>query len=155
MQKKCDLYLCESVKTDRLKLLKVFDKEFLYVPDKAYVGYLGVNVDRIKLVSVVSDLRKHNIVAFSAPVEYRDGAKLPLEQARGLAIEYAKSVRASAVESAMLKSKCPPVYWIFDLLYHSTEQEKVGGVVMIDRIDGHVWTGSENEEYMYDFNNMM
>ena len=115
MQKKCDLYLCEPTRNDRLKFLRLFDESFQYDESKTYVNYLGINVDRIKLISVVSDLRKHGIMCFSVPIEYRRDGKLSMEAATVRANEYARSIGASAVPSIMLKSNSPPVYWIFDL----------------------------------------
>ncbi len=154
MQQKCDIYFSEPTRTDRLKFVSMFDKNFRYEEGKVYVGYLGVNVDRVKLVSIVSDLRKSNIACFSAPIEYRDNEKLSLDAAIVLANEYAKSIENSVALSSMLKSKSPPVYWAFDLKNEGFEG-KAGGVVMVDRIDGHIWSQREYEEYMYDFNNIL
>ena len=53
----CELYFCEPVKTSRLKYLELFDKIFHYDEGNVYSGFLDVNVHRIKLVSVVTDLR--------------------------------------------------------------------------------------------------
>ncbi len=155
MQKKCDIYLCDPVRTDRLRFASLFDKSFQYDENKTYVGYLGLNIDRVKLVSVVLDLKKNGVACFSVSIEYRVDGNLPIETAADIASEYAMSIGASAAPSAMLKSKCPPVYWIFDLRNNEENQGNVGGVVMVDRIDGHVWSQSENEEYMYDFNNIL
>jgi hypothetical protein len=115
---------------------------------------LGVNVNRVKLVSVISDLRAHKIECFSVPVEYRDGENISASRAFSLANEYAKTLGASAFEATSFHSS-PPVYWIFSLRYDVAVEEKIGGVVMIDRLDGHVWTDAENEEYMYDYNNVL
>lgn len=155
MQKKTDLYLCDSVRSERLKFIKIFDKEFLYDADKSYVGYLGINVDRVKLVSVVSDLRKHRIVCFSAPIDYRDRENISPNHALNLANDFAKTIGASALDGVQFQLKCPPVYWTFGLKYENPAEEKIGGVVMIDRLDGHVWSDLENEEYMYDYNNLL
>lgn len=72
MQKKCDLFLCEPVKASGLKLISLFDKSFR--PDNGLIcsGYLFISVDRVKLVAVVSDFRRHHIPCFSVPVEYRE-----------------------------------------------------------------------------------
>lgn len=155
MQQKCDLYLCDPTRSDRFKFITLFDKDFLFEPEKTYVGYLGINVDRVKLVSVVSDLRRNGISCFSAPVVYRDQENLSHESAAELANEFCKSLGASAVPSKRQSVCCVPVYWVFDLVYEDVSQEKAGGIVMIDRIDGHIWNHSENEVYMYDFNNVL
>ena len=151
MQKLCDLFLCEPTKTDRLRPIGLFDKSFLYDPEKQYSGYLRTNIDRIKMISIVYDLRKNGIDCFSVPIEYRDRENLSIDHAFALAMGYARSKNAEV--SIRMQSKCPPVYWVFDLL-PSQEDERVGGTVMIDRLDGHVWTSSEYEEYMYNFNNI-
>ena len=155
MQKKCDLYLCESVRSERLKFIQLYDKEFFYNAEKSYMGYLGVNVDRVKMVSVISDLRTHKIDCFSVPVEYRDRENISAKRAFSVANDYAKNLGASVFDEMRFQSRCPPVYWIFGLKYDITTEGKVGGVVMIDRLDGHVWTDAENEEYMYDYNNVL
>ena len=62
MQKLCDIYICEPTSSDRLRFVSLFDKSFLYEENKTYYGYLGINVARIKLISVVSDLRKNGVV---------------------------------------------------------------------------------------------
>ncbi|WP_143433151.1 hypothetical protein [Herbaspirillum camelliae] len=155
MQQKCDLYLCDPTQSDRLKFITLFDNNFLFESERAYVGYLGISVDRVKLVSVVTDLRKNGIACFSAPVIYRQQGKLSQESAAALAREFCKSLGGSVVPLGRKSATCPPVYWVFDLIYEDIEEEKAGGIMMIDRIDGHLWTQSENEVYMYDFNNVL
>jgi len=155
MQKKCDLYLSMPVRSERLKFIQIFDKEFLYDAEKTYGGYLKINVDRIKLISVICDLRAHKINCFSVPIEYRDCTNISENQAFVLAKNYANGIGASVYDAIQFQSMCPPVHWIFGLKYSSATEEKVGGVVMIDRLDGHAWTNSEREEYMYDYNNVL
>jgi hypothetical protein len=152
MQKLCDLFLCEPAKTDRLRSISLFDKGFLHDPEKHYSGYLRANIDRIKMIPILSDLRKNGINCFNVPIAYRDGENLSIDHAFALAMDYARTKNAEV--SRRVHSKCPPVYWAFDLLWPDQEKERVGGVVMIDRLDGHVWTASEYEEYMYDYNNV-
>jgi len=154
MQKKCDLYFCDSVNSSRLKFLELFDKNFLYDSKKSYSGFLHTNVDRVKLVSVVSDLKRHGIICFSAPIEYRDRETISMEAAFDFATKHANAYGAS-VAISMRHQKIPPVFWIFDQLPGGNSEEKSGGVVMIDRLDGHVWTDSEYEEYLYDYNNVL
>lgn len=154
MQIKCDLYFFDAVKSDRLKFIELFDKSFVYDGGKSYVGFLHANVDRIKLVSVVSDLRRNAIACFSVPIAYRDHESIPLETAFDLANKHAKTFGASVAISTRYQ-KVSPVVWAFELLPRSTEEEKSGGIIMIDRLDGHVWTYSDYEEYLYDYNNML
>ena len=154
MQKKCDLYFHDAVKSDRLKFIELFDKNFVYENEKYYVGFLRINVDRIKLVSVVSDLRCNGVTCFSVPIAYRDYEVISMMAALDLANRYAKSFGASAVISER-HQKAPPVFWAFDLIHSGNQEEKSGGTVMVDRLDGHVWTYSEYEEYLYDYNNLL
>lgn len=152
MQKLCDLFLCEPAAADRLGPIRLFDRGFLYSPEKQYLGYLHINIYRVKLVPIVSDIRKGGTACFSVPIEYRDRKNVPIEHAIVLASDYAKTINASIAKTA--NSKCPPIYWSFDLLWSNPEDERAGGAVMIDKLDGHVWTSGEYEEYMYDYNNI-
>ncbi|MEO7888246.1 MAG: hypothetical protein ABIR76_16070 [Polaromonas sp.] len=154
MQRKCDLYFYDAVKSDRLKFIELFDKNFVFDSEKVYVGFLHASADRVKLVSVVSDLRRNGIVCFSVPIAYREQKTISMEIAFDLAIEYAKTVGATVAVS-IRHQRIPPVFWAFDLVPENNEEEKSGGVVMIDRLDGHVWTSSEYEEYLYDYNNVL
>lgn len=155
MQKKCDLYFLDAIKSDRIKFIEIFDKNFVFDKGRSYVGFLHVNVDRIKLVSVVSDLKRNGIACFSVPIAYRDHENLTSEVAFKIAAKYANTIGAS-VAMSIRHEKVSPVYWAFDLVPGpSSEEEKSGGVVMIDRLDGHIWTHSEYEEYLYDYNNVL
>lgn len=154
MQEKCDLYFYDSVKSGHLKFVELLDKNFTYDQEKSYVGFLRASVDRVKLVSVVSDLRRNGIACFSVPIAYRDHETIPMEAAFDLATKHAKSFGATVAVS-IRHQRVPPVLWAFDLLHGNDEEEKSGGVVMIDRLDGHVWTSSEYEEYLYDYNNVL
>lgn len=155
MQKKCDIYLCEEISSDFLKFVKVLDRNFQFEDKKKYSGYLFVDIDRVKLVPVVSDLRMNRISCFSVPVEYRDCENISVMDASIVAGEYAKTKGASITVLISPNSKSSPAFWVFNLIpIEPLSDEKAGGVVMIDRLDGHVWTYSEYEEYMYDYNNL-
>ncbi|MDH6590522.1 hypothetical protein M2165_000411 [Variovorax sp. TBS-050B] len=154
MQKQADLYICEPVRSERLKFIALFDGSFSYDAEKCYSGYLGLNAGRVKLISIVSDLRAHNVDCFGVPIEYRDLENIPMSQALEFAKEHAAGVGASVFEISKFQSRDPPVYWKFGLNQINGFEEKAGGIVMIDRLDGHVWTNDENEEYMYDYNNI-
>lgn len=154
MQKQADLYLCESVRSERLKFIHIFDRNFSYDAEKYYSGYLGINVGRVKLISVISDLRAHKVDCFGVPIEYRDFENISMSRAFDFAKKYASGAGASVFEISQPQSKCPPVYWRFGLNQENGIEEKAGGIVMIDRLDGHVWTDAENDEYMYDYNNI-
>ena len=46
-----------------------------------------------------------------------------------------------------------PLYWAYRII--NDIQERVGGMVYIDKLDGHIWTIEEYEEYFYDYNNIL
>jgi hypothetical protein len=152
MGKICDLYLCDSIKSDRLRFIRLFAREFSFDPDVFYRGYLRINVDRVKLVSVISELRKGGIKCFSVPVEYRDRDVISVDEAFALASEYAHSLNLSITPRSGEQPCEIPLFWSFNLT--GDENEKVGGIVMVDRMDGHIWKNDEYEEYMYDYNNV-
>ena len=154
MQKKCDLYFGEPVRSDLLRPLNLFDQSFTFNPEKAYAGFLYVNVDRVKLVSLVLTLRRSNISCFSVPIEYRDRRNIQADEALSVAMEYARARSASVSTVPTVGAYLPPVVWGFDLTRDGAD-EKAGGMVMVDRLDGHVWNSAEYEEYMYDFNNVI
>ncbi len=151
MQKKCDLYLCVEVEASQIRMLRLFDKSFFLEEGMVRSGYLFVNVDRIKLVAVVADFHRRNIPCFSVPVEYRNSIVT-----YDAAFEIAKKQAAEkgAVVGQVDQVRCPPLFWSFSLSSIGSSEKKVGGVLMIDRLDGHPWGQDEYEEYMYDYNNI-
>ncbi|VWD33747.1 hypothetical protein BCO18442_04844 [Burkholderia contaminans] len=153
MNKICDLYLpVESMSVD-IMFLRLFDSGFSYDAERSYSGFMNVNVSRVKLVSVVSDLRKKGVLSFSVPVEYRDGKVVDVREAMEIAEGYAKS-SGCLIAGASPRSEFAPLFWVFDIVSKEGGADKVGGVVMVDKLDGHVWTMAEYEEYMYDYNNV-
>lgn len=153
MNKICDLYLpVESMSVD-IRFLRIFDSGFSYDAGRSYSGFMNVNVSRVKLVSVVSELRKKGVLSFSVPVEYRDGKVVDDREAMEIAEGCAKSI-GCLIAGASPRSEFAPLFWAFDIACEEGCAEKVGGVVMVDKLDGHVWTMAEYEEYMYDYNNV-
>ncbi len=153
MRKICDLYLCKETRASGLRLIGLFDSEFSYRDDVVYFGYLNVNIDRIKLVAIVSDLRRNGVCCFSVPVEYRTERLLNVGDALILARDCAESRGLSVSGNARVEGA--PLFWIFDLVGGENKESGAGGCIMIDKIDGHVWTAEEYEEYMYDYNNII
>lgn len=153
MQAICDLYFDKPTVAQGLKLAKVFDKAFTYVPGFKYSGYVGLNIERIKMVSVVTDLRRVGVEAYSAPVRYRDLPHLSPNQAHEVALKYALA-SGVGIENPVVRSPRPsPVVWMFRVV--NDPHQRIGGVVMVDRLDGHRWTSDEYAEYLYDYNNMI
>ncbi|MDN7736201.1 MULTISPECIES: hypothetical protein [Burkholderia] len=53
------------------------------------------------------------------------------------------------------EAEASPLYYLFRQSSAVGGEEKVGGAILVDRLDGHVWSYEEYEEYMYDYNNVM
>ena len=153
MNRICDLYLPVGTKSPDIKFLRLFDAGFSYDAERSYSGFMDVNIARIKLVSVVSELRKKGVVSFGVPVEYRDSPIVDANEAAAIAERYAKSI-GCLLPGAGPREGYAPLFWVFDIVGAADSEDKVGGVVMVDRLDGHVWTMPEYEEYMYDYNNV-
>lgn len=150
---KCDLFLLNEYKGSDLGPLHIFDKGFVYRPEKKYSGFLGLNVDRIKMVSIVVELRRKRLEVFSSDVRYRDLKNISAEEAARLAYGYAAAKGINLEFDYFWSMKNPPVFWGFRIV--CGDADRTGGIVMIDRLDGHVWNDSEYAEYLYDYNNIL
>lgn len=150
MSKLCDLYVSDLQDNSGLKLLKIYDKNFIYNEFNIYEGFLGINVNRIKLINFLIDLRNKGIKCFNAPIAYRDNITLSKEAAYTIAKKYAK---AQGYKVHLASYFYPPVFWLFNIA--DDPQERAGGVVLVDKLDGHIWSNEEYEEYMYDYNNIL
>lgn len=151
-QMKCDIFLPESIASVQLKFLKIYDSGFLYKPDQAYSGYLGVEVDRIKLINFILELRKEGCKSFNVPVGYRDGSILTREDCFLLATDYAHSQGYGVAKNYLIDDGCP-LYETFSII--NDPLERAGGVVWVDKFDGHFWSLLEFEEYMHDYNGVL
>lgn len=146
----CDLYFKHRVCLRELRYLSLYDKNFSSEAGGGGCGYLGVNVERIKLVSFVVELRSKGIEAFNVPVVYRDTPNIGREEAFHLANDHAAlEGRCVVYESARILDGGSPLYWVFSMV--GGGEERAGGVVYIDKLDGHVWSLVEYEEYMHDY----
>lgn len=151
---KCDLYFDKAVSTERLKYVQLLDGSFIYDERKSYLGFLLINVERLKLLPVILDMRRLGITCVSIPVKYRDGAKIDADPALKIAEGYAAS-KNSSIRASLNAGNRSPMFWILDLVSDDPMLENAGGVVMVDKLDGHVWSSLEYEEYMYDFNSIL
>ncbi len=151
----CDLYLRSETNFPRLRFLSIFDSSFEWRDDFLYRGYLGVSVRRVKLVSVVAGLRKAGIICFSVPVECREGRSIGDAAALGIANEHASRNNCTLLAEADGEAEASPLYYLFRQSSAVGGEEKAGGAILVDRLDGHVWSYEEYEEYMYDYNNVM
>lgn len=150
---KCDAFVLGQHRGAELGPLRIFDKDFVCEPEKEYSGYLGLNVHRVKMVSIVTELRCKGIEAYSCPVRYRDVTNIRYEKAAGFASDHAKAKGFNIVFDSFRAKKSPPVFWVFSIVGRG--EGEVGGVVMVDRLDGHMWGELEYLEYMYDYNNIL
>lgn len=147
----CDLYIAGETNNSGLGFVKLFDNSFVYDGGCAYSGFLNINVGRVKLISVVSELRKAGVTCFSVPVKYRDGDGIDYSVALQLAENYARSVGGEVLVSSSRKVY-PPLFWIFEI--SCRDGDVSGREVIVDRLDGHLWQADEYEGYMYDYNNI-
>jgi len=147
---KCDLFLLRETISPHFRFLSIFDKNFRYQDGQVYSGYMGLNVERIKLVSVVVELRKKGVDAFNVPVRYRDQPKLTKEERFKIAKQHAGSRGDGVAFGGFRTFNATPMLWSFPLL--PSDESKVGGVVYVDTLDGHFWDLIEYDEYMHDYN---
>ncbi|WP_152974254.1 hypothetical protein [Pseudomonas asplenii] len=149
---KCDLFLSGEYSGGEFKFLRIFDRGFVCELGRVYSGYLGLNVERVKMVSILLELKRNGVDAFSLPIRYRDLNGVSFEESKEVASNYAESKGFGVFFDYSCSEKMPPAFWAFRL---SGGIERVGGFVMVDRLDGHVWSDLEYDEYMYDFNNVL
>lgn len=149
MNTNCDIFLVSSLQGDSvlLRQLKIFQPNFSPEHGRDYQGFLGLSIPRLKAVAVVTHLRKSGTAAFSVPTKYRDSRRLSVEEAQVLA----KAKVLAVVGNVPSKN---PMFYVFQSAAKSSPEEG-GGMVTIDALDGHKWTGDEMAEYMYDFNNVI
>ncbi|WP_221927951.1 hypothetical protein, partial [Xanthomonas graminis] len=150
---KCDAFSFEAVKSDKIRFLRIYDKSFNYKKSGSYEGYFGVEIDRINLVRILIDLQSDGLRCFSVPLCYKENRLLNESECLLFAKKYASSIGVKISEERGLVSLDLPLYHTFTIIDGC--QERAGGIVRIDKLDGHVWTLLEFEEYMYDFNGLL
>jgi hypothetical protein len=149
MKKLCDVYLLSDVQGNKLPCMP---PNYISIdPAKIYTGYLNMSLNRIKCVAVVSKFRRHGLICYGAPIKYRDVANVTVETAFSIAVNRANSLGCVIQLPISCRNSSPPVFWSFKL---NCGADFVGGAVAVDRLDGHVWSEDEVEEYMYDYNNI-
>jgi hypothetical protein len=152
MDNKCDLFLVTPTNSKELRYLSLLDKNFSYKSDATYEGYMGVSVNRVKLIPLIALLRKQNVFFYSVPVSYKNSKLISKELAFGIAGEYAKTNDLSVIFDSSLKKNDNPLIWTFGAT--TLTEEKAGGLIMVDKLDGHIWSLDELDAYMYDYNNI-
>ncbi|WP_111858133.1 hypothetical protein [Acinetobacter sp. CFCC 10889] len=152
MQQICDLYFPKALDDySPLQYLHIFHSDFIYDPKQQYMGYLNVNVRRIALVNFVMEFRKRKMQIYNVPVQYRDSKNLSQDEAFECALKQIDLEKNQIVKTNVGDS---PVIWRFPLIFMNGE-EKTGAGVSVDKLDGHIWTQDESEEYFYDFNGVI
>lgn len=148
----CDIYIEGAHAIPELRFVRLFDKSFSYVEGKVYSGYIGASVPRLKGVLIVSRLKASGISAFNLPIRYRS-ADLPIAVAHRIALEKAEAARMGLSNGEAFRDIHTPMYWNFSLI--DPTGDLVGGRIMVDRLDGHIWSSDEHETFMYDYNNVL
>lgn len=147
----CDIFFVNPTKSSNLRFLSLLDKNFFYQSNVEYSGYAGVSVNRVKLIPLIDLLRKQGLSVYSVPVSYKVNHFISKEKAFDIAKMHAKDNGLVINIDSGLVDNSNPLVWKFSV--SSIGEEKAGGVVMIDRLDGHVWSLDEFDTYMYDYNN--
>ena len=145
----CDNYIKEKFNRNYLKFLELWDINFSYQENVLYTGYLGVCIHRIKLIPIIKMIRDEKISVWNVPIEYRDMPHISKNKAIDIAMEYIKNnnlIIPDNLECAIFD----PLRWIFS----TSDGERVGGSISVDKLDGHIWTLDESDIYAYDYNNM-
>ncbi|RSZ39934.1 MULTISPECIES: hypothetical protein [unclassified Variovorax] len=155
----CDLFLPTPVQGDTpwLKRLTLVHREFVPQPERAYVGFLGLNASRLIAVAHVTMARKDGIAILNIPVRYRDSTRLSEAEAMAVASRQHPEWRLS------MKAKYPglenPMFYAFSYSpvdpEPSDDDRAGGGNVAIDSLDGHAWLGDEMGIYHYDYCNLL
>ncbi|MGL4283693.1 MAG: hypothetical protein ACRCSI_08790 [Eubacterium aggregans] len=153
MQEKCDLYFVDAIQCDHLRFVSIFDKQFIFDKEKKYSGYIGANILRIKALHLLRELKKLGVKCFLVPIDYRDKPNISRNAAFQIAVTYATSHGYGVTEKYDYVVDFAPLFWSFKII--NDPDQRAGGVIWIDRLDGHRWGSDEYEEYMYDFNNIL
>lgn len=153
MKSKCDIYIPTPTLAPELKYARLFDKSFAYDQNCKYFGYVGLELPRLRAVFIVTQFRARGVFALAVPLKYKSST-VSIEQARELAVTYANSKQCGVSSGEGPLDAHSPLYWCFAVTYYGND-DRVGGKILIDRFDGHVWSLEELEEYMYDYNNVL
>lgn len=148
----CDIYIDGAHAIPELRFVRVFDKSFSDVEGKVYSRYIGASLPRLKGVLIVSRLKASGILAFNLPIRYRS-ADLPMAAAHRIALEKVEVAGMGLSNGDEFRDIHTPMYWSFSII--DPTGDLVGGRIMVDRLDGHIWNLDEHETFMYDYNNVL
>lgn len=149
--KNCDIYLLDEIAGDSFYLnqLKIFQRDLVFDLNSTYVGYLHMNIRRLTGVAIVTHLRNNRIRSWNIPVKYRDQDLLSFEEVSALAQQYATPSGSNVTSRQRIGDIHHPMFFCYYL------NDATGGGITVDRLDGHIWTAEEMEEYGYDYNNLL
>lgn len=144
----CDLFLYDEIKGGDLKrmcpgLLKEVDT------DKSYHHFAGLNLKRLHALLAVTMIRQNGFNLASVPNRYRDEKKITED----VAFEIAKRVdlQTGLYLSKAAELNSSPLFWKFKVL--GGDGNIIGGRIFVDKIDGHLWSFDDVNEYEHDYNN--
>ncbi|WP_124459409.1 hypothetical protein [Variovorax sp. KBW07] len=124
--------------------------------NRYYKGFLGYGIDRLLGVALVTSFRRDGIDALNVPVGYRDGNLLTPEEmvdrVKGQLTKGSELLPAKIDENLLHPMK---------VIFKTNAPEFLivngegGGRIVVDRLDGHIWSDYEQAEYAYDYNNLL
>jgi hypothetical protein len=118
-------------------------------PDRMYSEFIGSNLTRMRGLMALMRLREVGVDALNVPVRYRDQPHITAAEALAIA----KRVESEYGMTPVMSDSAGhfPLFWSFPL--SGGDGSVVGGHWMVDRVDGHIWSADEKEQYDHDFNN--
>lgn len=148
----CDLFLDCQTNDKSLKFLEILDSSFQYSSDNLYCGYLDVCVERLKLIPLIDMLKGNNISYFSVPLYYKNSIHISKLEAFDRAKKIAKQRGVEPIISSVF-NRDTPLFYLFQVKPSMDGFDGfISNCIIIDKIDGHVWSDFEYDKYMYDFN---
>jgi len=158
MKKICDIYLQQELTgaSKLLKQLRIFQPDVTFDDGKAYSGFLGLQIDRITAVSVVTHFRNNAVHSLNVPISYREARLLTEAEAYVIAEKHVQKMGGTLADAKCKGGSENPMYWVFQIDQHDhCDIHEGGGLVTVDSLDGHLWEMEEMVEYMYDYNNVL
>ncbi|MDM5182214.1 hypothetical protein PO883_34155 [Massilia sp. DJPM01] len=151
MQEICDVFLLDELdgSSKLLQPLKIFAPEIEFDHNNKYTGFLGLELKRLKAVSIIVHFRKNGVRSLNIPVKYKSNL-ISRAEARTYAEKYLEG-KGTIIDSTT--SACDPMFWHF--AFSRPDLYEGGGNLVVDALDGHVWTSDELEEFCYDYLNLL
>ena len=156
MQVICDILLLDELagSSKLLQQLKIFSPSTTFDENRVYLGFLGLELKRIQAVVILMHFRNNGVRSLNIPIKYK-GRLLTEEEAR-------ESAERSLLGSGKIigSMKRPgkvrnPMFWnfVWDQPNSGHGICEGGGNMVVDALDGHIWSADELEEFSYDYLN--